>query len=153
MKRFLLMFVATVILLTSQSVSEDWASVLKGLLAHKGDVNVKLISMNVNGVVSYSELFGLKRISSAVKVPPNSFRGQGRQLFNDRYNGEQQFNVNQADNIQLDLDMNGATVTLQSHNKGQIRFTPLSQGNILHGWSANGQTYYVLHVTKNPPIP
>ncbi len=153
MKRFLLMFVATVILLAGQSVGGDWVSVLKELLAHKGGVDVKLVSMNVNGVVSYSELFSLARITSAVKVPPNSFRGKGRQLFNDRYNGEQQFNIHQTDNIQLDLDMNGATVTLLSHNKGQIRFTPLSQGNILHGWSANGQTYYVLHVTKNPPIP
>lgn len=151
MKGFLLLLVT--VILTGQSVGGDWTSVLKELLAHKGDVNVKLVSMNLNGVVSYSELFGLERISSAVKVPPRSFRGQGRQFFNDRYDGQQQFNIKQADKIQLDLDMNGATVTLLSHNKGQIRFIPLSQGNILHGWSTNSQTYYVLHVTKNPPIP
>jgi len=123
-----------------------------------GDTVVTLVSMNVNGTASHStmdvKLGWSSHALQASGVPADALVGTGKQLFNDRVaNGAQPFDVAKPDDIQLQVTNEPlVTFTLLTWNKGKISFTPTCDGGLLHGWSAPGQTYYILQFTKKEPI-
>lgn len=77
----------TSVTLSSHASGGDWTSTFNRLFVHSGIINVKLISTNVNGVASYSEIVALEKIVTALRVPANSLRARGKQYFNDRRRG------------------------------------------------------------------
>jgi hypothetical protein len=137
----------------------DCGTLMTELFNHHGSIDVTLVSMNVNGVASYSKMFQLQRTGHREIRPAGTvrtLRGRGKQQFNDRVAGEQPFNLAQSDDLQVDFASHSGTprvtFTLLSWNRGQIWFTPSCDGGLMHGWSDNGRTYYTLHFTRTGPI-